>query len=72
MVTRIDAGAVLALARAQGQDWVDATAAERIAAGAAAAVAAVEAAARSGAPGPLATDQAEFLATLESLAGPGP
>lgn len=67
---QIDADTVLALARAQGQHWIDATAAERIAAGATAAIAAVSASLRSAEPGLLATDNATFLDVLESLADP--
>ncbi len=69
---RIDADAVLALARAQGHDWVDTAAAERIAAGASAAVTAVEATMREAVPGLLTADQADFLVTLEALAGSVP
>jgi hypothetical protein len=67
----IDTETALALARAQGHDWVDRAAAERIAAGASAAVAAVVAALQNAPPGLLAADAADFLATLESLAEPG-
>lgn len=70
-MTRIDAEIVLALARAQGHAWVDAAAAERIAAGASAALDAVQATTRSAEPALLTTDPAVFLATLEALAGPG-
>jgi hypothetical protein len=69
-VPRIDADTVLALARAQGQHWLDAAAAERIAAGATAAIAAVSATLRSAEPGLLTAESAAFLATLESLADP--
>ncbi len=67
---QIDAGAVLVLARAQGQHWIDADAAERIAAGAAAAIAAVSATLHSAEPGLLTAESAAFLAALESLADP--
>ena len=67
---QIDADTVLALARAQGQHWIDATAAERIAAGATAAIAAVSASLRNAEPGLLTTDNATFLDVLESLADP--
>jgi hypothetical protein len=69
-VPQIDADTVLALARAQGQHWIDATAAERIAAGATAAIAAVSATLRSAEPGLLTADSATFLDVLESLADP--
>lgn len=65
---RIDAETVLALARAQQHDWIDAAAAERIAIGASAAVAAVSAALRTLEPGLLAADSAGFLDALEQLA----
>lgn len=67
---QIDADTVIALARAQGQHWVDATAAERIAVGAAAATAAVSATLGSAEPGLLTAESAAFLAVLESLADP--
>ena len=67
---RIDADTVLALARTQGHHWVDAAAAERIAAGATAAIAAVSATLRGAEPGLLTAESAAFLATLESLADP--
>ena len=67
---QIDADTVLALARAQGQHWIDATAAERIAAGATTAVAAVSETLRSAQPGLLTTDGEAFLDVLESLADP--
>ena len=66
----IEANAVLALARAQGHDWIDDAAAQRIAAGATAAVAAVEASLRQREAGLLIEDPADFLATLEQLAEP--
>jgi hypothetical protein len=69
-MNKIEAIAVLALARAQGQAWVDEAAAQRIAAGASAAVAAVEASLRQGETGWLIEDSAGFLATLEQLAEP--
>ena len=67
-MNKIEANAVLALARAQGHAWVDEAAAQRIAAGAQAAVAAVEASLRQGEAGLLVEDSAGFLATLEQLA----
>ena len=67
---QINAGTVLDLAHAQGQHWIDADAAERIAAGAAAAIAAVSATLRSAEPGLLTAESAAFLAVLESLADP--
>jgi hypothetical protein len=69
---RIDAETVLALARMQQQDWIDAVAAERIAVGATAAVAAVNAACGTVEPGLLAADGAGFLAELEALAERSP
>lgn len=69
-MNRIDSNAVLALARAQGHDWIDEIAAERIAAGATAAVAAVEASLRQREAGLLIDDSASFQATLEHLAEP--
>ncbi len=69
-MSKIEANAVLALARAQGHDWVDEAAAQRIAAGATAAVAAVQASLRQGEAGLLIEDSAGFLATLEQLAEP--
>jgi len=67
-VQSIDAEAVLALARAQQQDWIDAAAAERIAVGASAAVAAVNETLRNLGPGMLESDGAGFLDMLEALA----
>ncbi|MDQ1242617.1 MAG: hypothetical protein QG550_1869 [Pseudomonadota bacterium] len=67
-MNKIEANAVLALARAQRHAWVDEAAAQRIAAGATAAVAAVEASLRQGEAGLLIEDSAGFLATLEQLA----
>jgi len=69
-MNKIEANAVLALARAQGHDWVDEAAAQRIAAGATAAVAAVEASLRQGEAGLLIEDSAGFLMTLEQLVEP--
>lgn len=66
---QIDADTVLDLARAQGQHWIDAAAAERIAAGASAAIAAVRATLHDE-PGLLTAEGAAFLAVLESLAAP--
>jgi hypothetical protein len=69
-MTAIDQEAVLALAHAQGQTWVDAATAQRIAA---AATTAVQAVAAVG-PGvePVLVEQAagDFAATLEALAEP--
>jgi hypothetical protein len=65
---RIDAETALALARMQQQDWIDAVTAERIAVGATAAVAAVNAALGTVEPSLLAADGAEFLDALEALA----
>lgn len=65
---RIDTAAVLALARAQQQEWIDAAAAERIAVGASAAVAAVNATLRDLEAGMLVSDGAGFLDMLETLA----
>jgi hypothetical protein len=67
-MSRIDSNTVLALARAQGHAWVDEAAAQRIAAGATAAVAAVEASLRQGVAGLVTEDSAGFLMTLEQLA----
>lgn len=66
----IDGETVLALARAERQEWIDAAAAARIAAGASAVVAAVHAALPALAPGLPSADGEEFAAVLESLAGP--
>jgi hypothetical protein len=68
---KIDSTSVLALARVQGHDWIDEAAAQSIAAGATAAVAAVTASLRQLEPGLLVADSGEFLATLEALAEPG-
>jgi hypothetical protein len=68
---KIDSTSVMVLARVQGHDWIDEAAAQRIAAGATAAVAAVTASLQQFEPGLLVTDSAEFLATLETLAEPG-
>jgi hypothetical protein len=69
-MNEIDSNAVLALARAQGHDWIDVAAAQRIAAGATAAVAAVETSLLQGEAGLLIEDSAGFQATLEKLAEP--
>jgi hypothetical protein len=69
-MNKIDAKAVLALARAQGHAWVDEAAAHRIATGATAAVAAVDASLRQREAGLLIEDSADFLAVLEQLAEP--
>lgn len=68
-MTRIDAATVLDLARLQGQAWMDEATAGRIAAGASAAIDAVRDALDQAAPGLEADRGADFLATLESLAG---
>ena len=68
---KIDATAVLSLARAQGHAWIDEAAAQRIAAGATAAVTAVTASLPQLESGLLVADPAEYLATLEALAEPG-
>jgi hypothetical protein len=68
-MTRLDAATALDLARRQQQAWVDEAVAQRIAAGAAAAVEAVQAALAEAGPGLLSTDAADFLAVLEALAG---
>jgi hypothetical protein len=67
---KIDSNAVLALARAQGHDWIDDAAAGSIAAGAAAAVEAVVSSLQQMEPDLLVADAAAFLATLEVLAEP--
>lgn len=69
-MNKIDSNAVLALARVQGHDWIDDAAAQRISAGATAAVAAVEASLRQGEAGLLVEDSAGFLVALEQLAEP--
>ena len=69
-MSKIESNTVLALARAQGHDWVDEAAAQRIAAGATTAVAAVEASLRRREAGLLIEDSAGFLITLEQLAEP--
>lgn len=68
-MTAIDAKAVLGLARLKGQAWVDEAAADRIAVGASAAIDAVRDALAQVEPGPEDGRGADFLATLESLAG---
>ena len=67
---KINADTVLDLARAQGQHWIDASAAERIAAGATAAIAAMSETLRNAEAGLLTTGSAAFLDVLESLADP--
>ena len=67
-MNKIEANAVLVLTHAQGHAWVDEAAAQRIAAGATAAVAAVEASLRQVEAGLLVEDSAGFLMTLEQLA----
>jgi hypothetical protein len=69
-MTRITVEAVLELARAQQQDWVDVATAGRIAAGASAAVAAVMASAAALEPGLLLADSEQFADALEALADP--
>ena len=67
-MVEIDAESVLKLAHAQGQVWVDAETAARIASGAAAASRAVlDACARPGTD-PLETDADSYAAALEALA----
>jgi hypothetical protein len=60
---------VLDLARQQQQSWIDEDVAQRIAAGAAAAVDAVRVVLADTPPSLLVDDSAGFLATLEALAG---
>jgi hypothetical protein len=71
MTESIDSGTVLALARAQGQAWVDEDVARRLAAAATAAVLAVNASLPSSTNEMLADPAAEFIATLETLAETG-
>ena len=68
-MNKIDVDALIALVRAQGHEWLDPVAAERIATGAAAAAAGVAASLRQVAPGLLVEDAGDFAATLEALAG---
>ncbi len=70
MAETIDAQAVLILAHAQGQTWVDVETAKRIAAAATTAVQAVAAAASGVEAAPLEDSALEFAATLEALAEP--
>ncbi len=63
---------VLDLAQLQHQAWVDEAAAQRIAAGAAAAIEAAHAALAGFEPGLQGGDEADFLAALEALAGDEP
>jgi hypothetical protein len=67
----LDAMTVMDLARLQRQSWVDEAVALRVAAGAAAAVAAVNDALADAEPGLMTSDAADFLAVLEALAGDG-
>jgi hypothetical protein len=71
MTESIDGTTVLALARAQGQAWVDEDVARRVAAAATAAVRAVNASLPTSADDMLADPAAEFMATLEALAETG-
>jgi hypothetical protein len=64
----IDQDAVLTLARAQGQDWVDAATAQRIAAAATTAVQAVAAVGPGVEPALLEQAAGDFAAMLEVLA----
>lgn len=66
--TRLDAASVQALALAQGHEWVDAAVAERIAAGAGAAVAAVVTTLAEAGWDPFDVDPDSFVTVLESLA----
>jgi actin-like ATPase involved in cell morphogenesis len=68
----IDAAAVLVLARAQGQAWVDDEVAKRIAAAATTAVQAVNEALPQATPEMFSDSAADFLATLDVLAEPAP
>lgn len=67
-----DTKTVLDLAQLQQQAWVDEAAAQRIAAGAAAAIEAVHAALADFEAGLQGGDAADFLAALEALAGDEP
>jgi len=67
MTEPIDAQAVLTLALAQGQTWLDEEAAKRIAVAATAAVRAVEASTPQAVPLLLEEAAGEFLARLEAL-----
>jgi hypothetical protein len=66
-MTDLDADAALQLALLQGQSWMDATVAARVAVGAEAAAAAVMAALAETPPGFTGSGDASFLATLEAL-----
>jgi hypothetical protein len=72
MAETIDAQAVLTLAHAQGQAWVDFDTAGRIAAAATTAVQAVAASSAGGQPVLLEQSAFEFTAALEALADPPP
>ena len=63
---------VVDLAHLQQQGWIDEDAAQRIAGGAAAAIAAVQDALAAIEPGLTSGDAADFLAELEALAGDDP
>ena len=63
---------VVDLGHLQRQEWIDEDAAQRIAAGAAAAIAAVQDALADVEPGLTGGDAADFLAELEALAGDDP
>jgi hypothetical protein len=65
----LDAATVLDLARLQRQSWIDESVAQRIAAGATAAVAAVQEVLADAEPGLLSSDAADFQGVLEALAG---
>jgi CTP:molybdopterin cytidylyltransferase MocA len=69
-MVEIDGESVLKLAHSQGQLWVDAETAARIASGAAAAVRAVREAAAQVDGEPLAADADSYPVTLEALAPP--
>jgi len=70
MSEKIDATAVLVLARAQGHHWVDEAVAGRIAAAATAAVQAVAASLPKETTELLSDPAADFMATLDALAEP--
>lgn len=70
MVETIDAQAVLMLAHAQGQTWVDIETARRIAAAATTAVQALASVASGVEAAPLEDSALEFAATLEALGEP--
>lgn len=70
MPEEISAVTVLALARAQGHDWVDADVAGRIAAAATAAVQAVDASLPKATTELLSDSAGDFMGTLDALAEP--